>query len=129
MCCRHCVHVSYSQASSSARLASSVNVVVSVTCGARVGGAFNDCRESLAWEPLVAVQLGQAPREVHWLMRSRWCRHGVPRHRLPDAKLHMRNKLLAQDNATGPRRLRLELQKVVLLKDESAVCNQLLSLE
>jgi len=41
----------------------------------------------------------------------------------------MRNKLLAQDNATGPRRLRLELQKVVLLKDESAVCNQLLSLE
>lgn len=31
MCCRHCVHVSYSHASTSALRSSAVNVVVSVT--------------------------------------------------------------------------------------------------
>lgn len=34
MCCRHCVHVSYSHASTSALRSSAVNVVVSVTCDA-----------------------------------------------------------------------------------------------
>lgn len=116
MCCRHCVHVSYSQASSSARLASSVNVVVSVTCGARVGGAFNDLSGVTCLGTTCGSAAWSGAREVHWLMRSRWCRPAVPMHSLRDVKLHMRKELLAQENAVGPRRLRLKLQKVVLLR-------------
>ena len=46
MCCRHCVHVSYSHASTSALRSSAVNVVVSVTCAI----AGHACHKSAYWD-------------------------------------------------------------------------------